>query len=77
MTATGYGPSASSQWQNISFDGDERKFELWEVKFLGYMKLKKLKHVLVGPVEEVTDEQNELAFSELIQFLDERSILLA
>ena len=40
------------------------------------MKLKKLKHVLVGPVEEITDEQNELAFSQLIQFLDEGSILL-
>ena len=40
------------------------------------MKLKKLKHVLVGPVERITEEKNELAFSELIQFLDERSISL-
>eukprot|EP00794_Sanderia_malayensis_P005795 gene5795-6492_t len=36
----------------------------------------KQKHVLVGPVEEITDEQNELAFSELILFLDDRSISL-
>ena len=29
---------------------------------------------MVGPVERITEEKNELAFSELIQFLDERSI---
>ena len=75
MISTGYGPSANNQWQNITFDGDERKFELWEVKILGYMKIKKLKDVFVGE-ETVTAERNELAFSELIQFLDERSISL-
>ena len=73
--STGYGPSANSQWKNICFDGDERKFELWEIKFLGYMKIRKLKHVLVGE-EAITGDQNEMAFSELIQFLDERSISL-
>ena len=26
----------------LIFDGDERKYELWEVKFLGYLRLKKL-----------------------------------
>ena len=41
ISATGYGPSTvNNQRQNITFDGDERKFELWEIKFLGYMKLK-------------------------------------
>ena len=75
MNSTGYGPSAKNQWQNITFDGDERKFELWEVKILGYMKIKKLKHVFVSEAD-ITDDQNEMAFSELIQFLDERSISL-
>ena len=37
---TGYGPS--NQWQNLMFDGDERKFEQWEVRILGYMQIKKL-----------------------------------
>ena len=48
---TGYGmpsTSAANQWQNLTFDGDERKFELWETKILGYMKLKKLKDTVVG-----------------------------
>ena len=74
MSLTGYGPS--NQWQNIMFDGDERKFELWETKFLGYMKLKKLKDVLVGNEVEVDPEKNKTAFAELIQFLDERSLSL-
>ena len=70
---TGYVPS--SQWQNLTFDGDERKFELWETKILGYMKLKKLKDVLVG-TNQPSAEKNEQAFAELIQFLDERSLSL-
>ena len=39
--STCYGPS--TQWENLTFDGDERKFEIWETKILGYMKLKNLK----------------------------------
>ena len=70
---TGYGPS--SQWQNLAFDGDERKFEIWEVKILGYMKLRKLKETLVA-TDEVDQNKNETVFAELIQFLDERSLSL-
>ena len=70
---TGYGPS--SQWQNLAFDGDERKFEIWEVKISGDMKLRKLKETLVG-TDEVDQNKNETAFAELIQFLDELSLSL-
>ena len=31
---------SSIQWLNFVFDGDERKYELWEAKILGYLKLK-------------------------------------
>ena len=72
-TLTGYGPS--NQWQNLIFNGDERKFEIWETKLLGYMKIKKLKDVLVGD-DEPDAERNEMAFAEMIQFLDERSLSL-
>ncbi len=75
FSLTGYGPSATNQWQNLTFDGDERKFELWETKILGYMKLKKLKDTIVGTAP-VDQEKNETAFAELIQFLDERSLAL-
>ena len=70
---TGYGPS--TQWQNLIFDGDERKFETWEVKILGYMKLRKLKETLVG-TDDADEDKNETAFAELIQFLYERSLSL-
>ena len=43
-------------------------------KVLGYFKLKGLK-VLVGH-EVPSKEKNELAFTELIQYLDKRSLAL-
>ena len=73
LNSTGYGPS--NQWQNLVFDGDERKFEVWETKILGYFKLKKLKDTLVGTTA-VDPDKNDTAFAELIQFLDERSLSL-
>ena len=58
------------------FDGDERKYEQWEVKFLGYMRLQKLKDTIL-PSETPPDVgKNEEAFAELIQFLDDRSLSL-
>ena len=72
--ATGHnGPALSFGYKNLYFDGDERKFEIWNEKFLGCMKIKKLKDILVG-TGEVTQDDNENAYSELVQFLDERSI---
>lgn len=72
---TGYGPCP--QWQNLAFDGDERKFEIWEINILGYMKLRKLKETLVGTDDDAVDQdKNETVFAELIPFLDERSLSL-
>ena len=34
---TGYGPRSGPL-----FDPDERKYVLWKIKFLGYLRLKKL-----------------------------------
>ena len=71
----GYG--SSGRWQKLMFDGDERSFEQWEFRFLGYMLMKDLKkHVLPateGETAEDVDKQ-EMAFAELIQFLDEKSL---
>ena len=77
--ATGYGPSSNTQgrYGRLFFDGDERKYEQWETKFLGYMLLQRLKSVILTPErEEVDKDQNELAYAELIQFLDEKSLSL-
>ncbi|CAM1320678.1 Uncharacterised protein r2_g2903 [Pycnogonum litorale] len=77
MTAplsTGYGPS-----RRLYFDGDQAKYELWEVKFLGQMRLLKLHDVLVPRADEnepPCSEKNCDAFAELIQYLDDRSLSL-
>ena len=46
-SSTGYGSAPSNKWQNLVFDGDERKFQQWEVKILGYMLRKGLKKVIL------------------------------
>ena len=48
---TGYGPRTGPL-----FDGDERKFELWEIKFLGYLRLKKLDTIFT-PLAEYANEE--------------------
>ena len=80
MSLTGYGPSHS----RLLFDGDERKCELWEVKFLGYLRLKKLSDTIQTPLADDASEdhiradttKNADAFAELIQVLDDRSLSL-
>ena len=46
------------------------------MKFLGYMRLQKLKDVILSEEEDVDQEKNEEAFAELIQFMDDRSLSL-
>ena len=52
---------------------DAQKWEEWEVKFLAYMNLKKLKKVVLPDGGATTAGKLEEAFSELVQFLDSRS----
>ena len=71
LPITGYGPR-----HRLLFDGDEAKYELWEVKFLGYMRLHKLYDVIT-PGNDMPDEaKNADAFAELVQCLDDRSLSL-
>ena len=66
MSSTGYGPS---MYSNLVFDGDEAKFEQWEVKFMSYMRIKKLHDVFT--TDGVPDkEKNEQAFAELTLYID-------
>ena len=75
MNETGYGPS--SRYGRLLFDGDERKYEQWEVKFLGYMRLRKLKDSITAADDvDITAAKNEETFAELIQFLDDKSLAL-
>ena len=70
---TGYGPR-----KGLVFNGDESKFELWEVKFLGHMRLQKLYDIFIpSPSEKELDAaKNADAFAELVQCLDDRSLSL-
>ena len=61
------------------FDGDESRYELWEVKFLGYMRLQKLYDVVIpkeGETSGPSAADKASAFAELVQCLDDRSLSL-
>ena len=55
--ATGYGPrrTTGGRWQRLVFDGDEENYELWEVKFLGHMRLEGLTQYF--PLEMLTQRR--------------------
>ncbi len=82
--STGYGPSANSRFGRLLFDGDDNNYEMWEEKFLGYMKLRNLKEIILADDATVTANanddtwlnSNEEAYAELIQFLDDTSLNL-
>ena len=44
----------------MQFDGDKRLYEQWEIKFMGYMRLKKLEET-INPDETtvVDDDKND------------------
>ena len=51
-TSRGYGPSVRNR---LHFDGDERNFELWYVKFMGYMTLRGLRDIIEPPPPSSTN----------------------
>ena len=58
----------------LLFDGDESKYELWEVKFLGYLRTIKLHGVVTAEAPEA--EKNAQVFTELVIVLDDTSLSL-
>ncbi|RUS85697.1 hypothetical protein EGW08_006573 [Elysia chlorotica] len=73
---TSYGPSHRNK---LLFNGDERNFELWEVKFLGYMRIRDLHSVFANLDDntlDVDENKNAECFAELVQLLDDRSLSL-
>ena len=76
--STGYGPRMGEyRARRLEFDGDERKYELWEVKFFSHLRLQKLLKYAEGRTNDPNDdEKNAEVFAELMQFLDDKSISL-
>ena len=68
-SATGYGPRA-----RLLFDGDENKYELWEINFFGYLRIQKLLNVVNS--DQLDANKNAEVFAELVQCLDDRSLTL-
>ena len=66
---------ASSAFKLPIFNGDERNFELWEIQFLGLMRIIGLSQVFTNPSSSDPDKKAD-AFAELIQCLDDTSLSL-
>ena len=72
LNLTGYGPA-----HRLLFDGDERKYEQWEIKFFSYKRIKDLRDAIdPDSTAIVSQERKERSFAELVQFLDDRSLNL-
>ena len=69
---TGYGPSPSAN--RLYFDGNDEKYDLWEIKFLSYLRIQKL--LTVVEAADPNAEANARVFAELVQFLDDKSLQL-
>ena len=61
-----YGPK-------IKFTGDEQYYDIWEVRFLGYMALQGLKDTILPSSTTVDSIKNDNAYAELVTLLDEKS----
>uniref|UniRef100_A0A8C6S9S9 C2H2-type domain-containing protein n=1 Tax=Neogobius melanostomus TaxID=47308 RepID=A0A8C6S9S9_9GOBI len=77
IRATGSGSQRErvTRWSNLYFNGDERKYGLWEFKFLRYLRLLGLKGAILGESDN-DQERNKEAYAELIQVLDDKSLSL-
>ena len=71
--STGYG---SSRYNRLYFDGDPNEYEQWEEKFMGYLKIKKLKDIVTSTEATVDEDKNEEVYAELIQLIDKKSLAL-
>lgn len=71
MNSTGYGPSLKNR---LIFSGEEDKYELWEVRFMGHLRGLNLWKVAEGT--ETDEEKNAKVYSELVQMLDDKSLSL-
>ena len=74
---TNNNPNLNRLWAQGSktfFDSDESKYELWEVKCLGYLRIQHLHQIILSPIDQNFVEKNATAFSKLIQYLDDKSL---
>ena len=56
------------------FTGDEQYYDIWEVRFLGYMALQGLKETILQSSTTVDSTKNKKAYAEVVMLLDEQSL---
>ena len=70
----GYGP----RFARILFNGDESSYEIWEVKFHGYLRTLQLHDIINAPSDQPEDpifvDKNATIYAELIQCLEIQQI---
>ena len=71
--ATGY--SAQHVYKRLWYDGDEEKYDIWEIKFLAHIRLQKL-NLNLAENDDDFPEMNANVFAELVQVLDDKSLQL-
>ena len=73
--STGYGLRTGK----VLFNGDESKYELWQVKFLGCLRIQHFHQIMLSPADQSDDmdfiEKNATMFAEFVQYLDDKSII--
>ena len=69
-TLRGYGPPRA-----LMFSGEAEDFELWSIKFKGYLRMNKL-HTYLESETPGDSEKNADIFSMMIQVLDDKSLNL-
>ncbi|KAJ8031033.1 hypothetical protein HOLleu_27626 [Holothuria leucospilota] len=69
--------------EKIMLQRRRNDYELWETKFLGHLRMMKLKDTILGLMlnnatldVDLDRNQNEECYAELIQFLDDKSLSL-
>lgn len=68
-----------SRWNRLCFNGDETKYKILETKFLSRLRTIGVKDAIFSAnlsVDERDTEKKEEAYTELIQSLDDKSLLL-
>ena len=66
-----------AQPRRLYFNGDESKYELFDIKFCGHLRLQGLHVELEKTPPEVIDQsKNALIFAELCLVLDDKSLSL-
>lgn len=70
---------SNSRWFRLVFDGDEKNCELWETEFVGHLRLQGLRDIILKQPTNMEEEEdapkNAEVYTELIQFLDDKSLV--